>query len=368
MSAIKKRSRWYFRKRVRGHGRIFVSPAAYGLSNTKVGAEEAGRRRIAELNGERKPLLQPSTAPTLLAFQPIYIEHSEGKNEYSTVKAKRQILRDYLVPEFGHIPLDRITYAAIEDFKNGLPIDDEEDEDSITGKTGNNILTVLRRLLVLANKRGVISGVPEIEWFLTTPGKFDFLSFDESEDLIEATEPAWRCMIMTGLRCGLRQGELLGLRWEDVDTKNGRITVRRSIVRGRVKGTKSRRIREIPLGDDIRAALVEHRHLRGPWVFSDADGNHLTNGECKWPLYRGCEGANVRRIGWHVLRHSFCSHLAMRGAPVTTIQALAGHARLDMTQRYMHLSPDVARDAVKLLDRGAHLVPSRKRKAGSGRG
>lgn len=367
MSAIKKRGRWYFRKRVRGHGRIFVTPSDYGLSNTKVGAEEAGRRRIAELLGERKPPVSPSSAPTMLEFQPVYLEHSEAKNEYSTVKAKRQILRDHLVPAFGSTPLDCIDYAAIEDFKNALPIDDEDDEDSISGKTGNNILTVLRRLLVVAHKRGIIPGVPEFEWFLTTPGAFDFLSFVEADDLIEAAAPAWRCMIVVGLRCGLRQGELLGLRWEDVDTKIGRIVVRRSIVRGRIKGTKSRRIREIALGDDVRAELVEHRHLRGPWVFSDADGNHLTNGECKWPLWNACEGAGIRRIGWHVLRHSFCSHLAMRGAPVTAIQALAGHARLDMTQRYMHLSPDVARDAVKLLDRGARLVPNRRRKVGTGR-
>src|SRR5690349_1197492 len=98
MSTLKKRGRWYFRKRVRGHGRIFVTPSDYGLSNTKVGAEEAGRRRIAELLGEKKPPLVRSNAPTLLEFQPVFIEHSEAKNEYSTVKAKRQILRDHLVP------------------------------------------------------------------------------------------------------------------------------------------------------------------------------------------------------------------------------------------------------------------------------
>lgn len=367
MSAIKKRGRWYFRKRVRGHGRIFVTPSDYGLSNTKVGAEEAGRRRIAELLGEAKPLPSRSACPTLLEFQPLYLEHSESKNEYSTVKAKRQILRDWLVPAFGSKRLDEITFAAIEDFKNELPIDDEDDDESISGKTGNNILTVLRRLLVLAKKREKIVAVPDFEWFLTTPGKFDFLTFGEADDLIDAADRDWRCMITVGLKCGLRQGELLGLRWEDVDLKNGRVMVRRSIVRGRIKGTKSRRIREVPLGDVVARELAAHRHLRGPWVFSDADGNHLTNGECKWPLWNACIGARLRRIGWHVLRHSFCSHLAMRGAPVTTIQALAGHARLDMTQRYMHLSPDVARDAVKLLDRGAHLVPTRRRKAGTGR-
>lgn len=359
MTAIRKRGRWYFRKRVRGHGRIFVTPADYNLSNTKVGAEEAGRRRIAELLGERKPLpVAPSVSPTLADFEAIYLEHSEAKNEYSSVKAKRQILRDHLRPAFGHLPLDRIDYAVIEDFKNRL---------TVSGKTGNNILTVLRRLLMLAHKRGVLSAVPEIEWFNVAPSKFDFLNFDESRDLIEAAAPEWRTMIMVGIRCGLRQGELLGLKWEHVDLKLGRIVVRESIVRGRTKGTKSRRIRVVDLGVDIAAELARHRHLRGPYVFCDADGKALTNGACKWPLWTACEGANLgRRIGWHVLRHTFCSQLAMRGASPQAIQKLAGHATLAMTERYMHLSPNVTAEAVRLLD-GAHSVPSSGRKRVTGR-
>ncbi len=369
MSAIKKRGRWYFRKRVRGHGRIFVTPGDYGLSNTKVGAEEAGRRRISEVMGERKPriVVTLTACPTLAGFESIYLEHSDAKNEYSSTKAKRQILRDHLRPAFGPARLDAINFAAIEDFKNRLVIGKDLGGGGLSPKTGNNILTVLRRLLVLACKRGVLAAVPEIEWFPTTPGKFDFLSFEEADDLIEAASGEWQAMIVVGLRCGLRQGELLGLKWEDVDLKNGRITVRRSIVRGRIKGTKSRRVREVPLGDDVALSLARQRHLRGPFVFCDENGQHMTPGLSRGPLYAACEGARLRRIGWHVLRHTFCSHLAMRGVMPTAIQQLAGHATLKMTERYMHLSPNVTRDAVKLLDRGARLVPGRGRKRGSGR-
>jgi site-specific recombinase XerD len=60
--------------------------------------------------------------------------------------------------------------------------------------------------------------------------------------------------------------------------------------------------------------------------------------------------ANVRK-GVHILRHTFCSLLAMRGAPATAIQELAGHADLTMTQRYMHLSPAALDAAIRLLDR-----------------
>ena len=79
-------------------------------------------------------------------------------------------------------------------------------------------------------------------------------------------------------------------------------------------------------------------------------GDPLTKGECKHPLWRACKRAGLRRIGWHVLRHTFASHLVMRGAPLKAVQELLGHATIMMTMRYAHLAPEIAREAVKLLD------------------
>jgi site-specific recombinase XerD len=64
---------------------------------------------------------------------------------------------------------------------------------------------------------------------------------------------------------------------------------------------------------------------------------------------RAARRAHVRE-GVHVLRHTFCSHLAMRGAPARAIQELAGHQDLTTTQRYMHLSPAAVEDAIRLID------------------
>ena len=75
----------------------------------------------------------------------------------------------------------------------------------------------------------------------------------------------------------MRQGELLALRWQDVDLIAGRLIVRQNVVRGIVGTPKSGKPREIALGDDVKAALKEHRHLHGPLVFCDMDGKMLTD-------------------------------------------------------------------------------------------
>ena len=128
------------------------------------------------------------------------------------------------------------------------------------------------------------------------------------------------------------------------------IIVCRNLSRGEITTPKNGKTREIPLGDDVLAALKRHRHLRGDVVFCKDDGTMLAKGATKHPLWRACKRAGLRRIGWHVLRHTFASHLVMRKAPIKAVQELLGHSTIKMTERYVHLSPDVRKDAVRLLD------------------
>jgi len=73
---------------------------------------------------------------------------------------------------------------------------------------------------------------------------------------------------------------------------------------------------------------------------------------------RSVRRAQLTKSGVHRLRHTFCSHLAMRGAPARAIQELAGHADLATTQRYMHLSPAVVESAIRLLDSPGFVATS----------
>ena len=134
-------------------------------------------------------------------------------------------------------------------------------------------------------------------------------------------------MILTGLGAEMRQGELLARRWDDVDLVAGRITVRQNLVRGVIGTPKSGKGREMPLSNAALRALRAHRHLRGEVVFCNGDGDCFKKNECKHPLWRACKRARLHRVGWHVLRHTFASHLVMKGARSRWSRSCSGTRR-----------------------------------------
>jgi site-specific recombinase XerD len=87
------------------------------------------------------------------------------------------------------------------------------------------------------------------------------------------------------------------------------------------------------------------------------DGSSLTQKVVRGLVSRPARRANVK-LGVHILRHTFCSHLAMRGAPARAIQELAGHQDLATTQRYMHLSQAALDAAIRLLDAPGERQPT----------
>jgi len=310
---------------------------------TKRGAEQYERElRNSLLAGTYRK--EEKQAPIFEEFAKEFLEtYAVTNNKPSEVRSKRKILRVHLVPEFGKKRLNEITKRDIENFKS------QKLKAGLAPKTINNLLTTFRRLLAVAQEWEIIETIPAVQWLKVPEPQFDFLSFEEAELLIGAADQ-WKSMIVVALKTGLRQSELLGLRWEDVEFSLGKLFVRQAIVEGNLGTPKNGKSRELPLCDSALDALKACRHLRGKLVFCDENGNPLTMGQCKRPLWNACKKAGIRRIGWHVLRHTFASHLAMKGVSLKVIQELLGHSTITMTMRYSHLSPCAKRDAVQLLD------------------
>jgi integrase len=236
----------------------------------------------------------------------------------------------------------------------------------LSAKSINNHLTVLRRSLACAVEWELIASVPLVKWMKVPKPEFDFLTRAESERLLAAAPLEDHAIICTALKTGLRIGELLGLRWEDVDLVAGKVLVRRSAWRRNVTTPKSGKSREVPISPELHGVLSGHRHLRGPLVFCHENGSMLSRDQVKRVLPRACRLAGLRRVQWHVLRHSFASQLVMAGVPLKVVQELLGHSTIEMTMRYAHVAPDAKIDAVSVLDgpaRGAqsghHLGISR---------
>jgi site-specific recombinase XerD len=104
--------------------------------------------------------------------------------------------------------------------------------------------------------------------------------------------------------------------------------------------------------EKLAAALTRVRHLRGDRVLLQDDGSELTAKALRAWVKAAQRLAGLRADGnFHILRHTFCSHLAMQGAPPKVIQELAGHAHLSTTMRYMHLAKGHKEQAIRLLDR-----------------
>ena len=253
-------------------------------------------------------------------------------------------MRVHLVKAFGHMRLDEITTEDVQRLKAALT--------ERAPKTVNNILTTLSVVLRTAVGWGVIARVPCAIKLLKAPkGAASFYDFDEFERLVKAaqSEPLALLLVLLGGEAGLRCGEMMALEWSDVDLTKRQMTVARSEWKGHVTTPKGGRLRHLPLTRRLGEALRTARHLRGPRVLCDGAGVPLTQKVVQVLVRRTAKRANVKP-GVHILRHTFCSHLAMRGAPARAIQELAGHQDLTTTQRYMHLSPAALDAAIRLLD------------------
>jgi len=273
------------------------------------------------VEGKPKPIAKEVLAKTTLKeFASRFLDGYAKANRLkpSGIAAKDTILRVHLVPLLGDKPLDVITTEDVQRLKSALG--------KRSPKTVNNVLTVLSVLLKTAVDWGVIERVPCVVKLLAMPkGTASFFDFEEHERLVDAarTDSLARVIVLLGGEAGLRCGEIMALEWTDVSLQKRQLCVARSEWKGHVTVPKGGRLRYVPLTQKVIQVL----------------------------LRRVARRANVKP-GVHILRHTFCSHLAMRGAPARAIQELAGHQDLATTQRYMHLSPAALDAAIRLLETG----------------
>lgn len=314
---------------------------------TRRSAEEYERKlRESILNGQWQQ--EEAKKFTFAEFSQEFIDqHAQLLNKPSEICSKKSMLKNHLIPFFGSIELSGIDDKMVDRFKvrqKGL---------GLKNKTINNQLILLNSILNKALKRKLLKEVLKIEKLPVTTPKIRFLDFDEKHRLMHSAEqePEWFSAIAIALNTGLRLGELLGLQWDDIDFKAKRLVVTRSIWQGHIGSPKSNKARVIFLNDSSIKALRQQRHLRGPWVWCHADGRPYNKDDFQSALRRIRKRGGLQHFEWHCLRHTFASHLIMSNASPKAVQELLGHASLQTTMRYAHLTPNYGREVVENLDR-----------------
>jgi len=272
----------------------------------------------------------------------------ENNNKYTSRLNKRYTFRRHLVPFFGGMKLDEIGSFKIEEFKA------LKRGDGLAPQSVNAMLLILGKCLRMAQEWGArTTEVPRIKLLKCPPSKSDFLTQMESEQLLKSiTNLTERTMVLLALRTGLRIGEITGLRWPDIDFDRELLTVRRSIVYGIVSTPKSNKERHIPLTPEILYALKVMPKSQG-YVFPARNGAPLSHKMASGRLKSWCVVAGLRKIGWHMLRHSFASQMVAVNVPLRAVQELLGHANIATTMRYSHLAPSTLKEAVNILDKGS---------------
>jgi integrase len=268
-----------------------------------------------------------------------WLRHAEHERQLkpSTIASYRSSVEAFFRPAFGDTPLEKVTPAMIERWRASLL-------EGRSPRTVNKLLTELHGVMERARKvYGLRSNpVADVEKLAQRySGDFAFYSPEEVMALTRAAESDQDgAIFLTAAFSGLRMGELLALRWADVDFAAETIRVRASYSYGHLTPPKGGKVRSVPMVEQVAAVLAK---LGQRERFMDADdlvfpgiaGDHLDGSALRRRYKDAIKRAGVTPLRFHDLRHTFGS-LAINRASLVQVQHWLGHADIQTTSRYLH--------------------------------
>lgn len=272
-------------------------------------------------------------------------------------------LRLHVTPYVGGLALKDITPATLKSIETALRA-------KKVGKASNRYARAIFRLSINAAKRdGLIRENPfaEVRMPGYKPAKRPTWSMDEAQKFFKAAEDHWflHAFAVLAVSEGLRHGEMLGLRWADIDFKARTIDVKFQLEESRGKPTifslvppKSDASRaKIVLTDACASALIRHREkmlkkgIRSEFVFVTKNGTHFLKSNVTRAFQSVIKSAGVPRIRIHDLRHTCATVLLEAGADLKEIQLLLRHSQFSITaDTYAHVTPKMAAATAAMMD------------------
>jgi integrase len=266
-----------------------------------------------------------------------YIEHDRGRKP-STVRGYRSAIDAHLLPAFGSLALEDVTTEAIERWLAGY---------EGSARSRNKLLIETHGILRRARKvyglrENAAADVEKVS--ARASGDIQVFSPEEVWALVRAAASEHDgALFLTAAFTGLRMGELLALRWRDVDFTGATIRVRASYYLGQLTTPKSGKVRAVPLAPDLAAALAQlgrREHWLGDddLVFVGETGGYLDGSALRRRYKAAIAGAGLRPLRFHDLRHTFGTRMIAK-ADIRRVQEWMGHADIQTTMRYLHYAP-----------------------------
>lgn len=359
-----------------GYGESTRTPGKFTRKRKTIYGET--RKEVAEklkviLREQQQGLVAPTRGKLTVAQQlDTWLAYVKPTVRPRTYESYEMLVRVHIKPVLGHLQLAKLTSNHI------VALLEKEEAEGKSPRTRAYLRSILRQALDPAVEDGIIprnvalkTPKPRVERHEIT-----VLTEAEAAQLLEAAAgDRLEALYSVALAIGLRQGEALGLRWDDIDLDAGELRVRTSLQRidhklelVRPKTDKSRRTLSLPAS--IVLVLRQH-HLRqleermaAPvWheqdlVFCTPKGTPLERSNINKRFAKMLEKAGLPKMRFHDLRHSCASLLLAQGVPLKVVQELLGHSSITITgDVYAHVMPAAKREAANIMD---SIVSKRK--------
>ncbi len=378
-------------KRGKGEGGIYRRADGVWCASVDLGYSAGRRRRKVVYGKTRRAVAEKLAAMNQArsAGRPVvedsrrlgdYLEHwlieiVEPDRKPATAASYRDMVRRHISPELGHVRLDRLSATDVRSFLRTKSMEISARGRPLSSRSVRYLHAILRSALSQAVRDDLVSrNVCE----LVTPPRGEQEAFrgrhlepEEARALLAAAEGTrlaalWRL----ALTAGLRKGEILALRWDDVDLERGLLLVRRSVSRqagrGFVEGAPKTAdsVRTLRLGSGSISALRQHwgrqesERLRARELWADDDrvfatprGTIIDPRNLNRSLDELCTAAGVTRVRVHDLRHTCATLLLAEGEPLEVIAERLGHSDTRVTsQVYAHVVDGLRQRAADRLD------------------
>ena len=296
-----------------------------------------------------------------------YENYAKIKMRPSTYLTYHGYIENHIKPQLGKIPLNDLTTLNLQQFYKKLlaegrveRIEAQKQPKGLSTKTVRNIHQIISSALKLAVEQRLIArnpadgcALPKVEH-----KEMKTLTADQlSAFFQEAKDSGVYELYYLDLATGLRRGELLGLKWTDVDLDRGVLKIQRAISRQNGKVVEAplktkNAYRTLPLSADAISVLKMQKCKVGnsEWVFPSPTGGPMSPDSVLHMLQRVLKRAGLPRIRFHDLRHTFATMALQNGVDVKTVSSMLGHYSAGFTlDTYAHVTTSAKREAAKTM-------------------